>query len=168
MCTEAIKEYFITDNTDFYGLWEKNEKTYTVMLKVHGAVVRRLVGEFRTVVDLPKDIPSELHKDNCTLLGWANKHEWFVHYNFTIPAKDVELHASLVCKHIRSVNEFFEFSRIVNSIPITTEMDTVYLEEDLDFTDFGTWLLQLGTMMHTTTTTFSKEFLIVRATPSAT
>ena len=75
MCTEAIKEYFITDNTDFYGLWEKNEKTYMVTLKVHGAVVRWLVGEFRTVVDLPKDIPSELHKDNCTLLGWADKHE---------------------------------------------------------------------------------------------
>ena len=69
MCTKPVKEYFITDNTDFYGLWEKNEKTNMVTLKVCGAVVRWLVGEFRTVVDLPKDIPSELHKDNCTLLG---------------------------------------------------------------------------------------------------
>ena len=149
-CTTPLKNYTFRTDTTLYGLWEANTERYTISFDTRGrnttALYASVEGQYMQRVALPRGVtaaPTEAAA-NCTFRGWVDMYEAFVADDFAVPARNVTLYAAWFCTHIGSANEFFEFSRAVNTVPDFAGAMTLYLDADIDFAGFRSCVTSIG------------------------
>ena len=129
-CTQPLKAYEVTSDTSLYGKWEENFNNYTITFDTRGGspVPDPIVAQFGTVVKLPMDVS----KEKCVIGFWDDDQNEEVSWNFSIPGRNVTLHAVWVCNHIETAEDFIAFAKVVNS-GTSFKGTTVLLDADIDF-----------------------------------
>ena len=131
-CESPLTSFEITENMDLHGKWEENDKKFTITFDTRGKTfIEPITAQFGSVVSLPNILPMS----DCIVSAWENEYGDKVEWDFTVPAYDITLHGLLQCTYLTSVEDFNDFSRLVNSGELNYLGSTVYLDSDLDFSE---------------------------------
>lgn len=128
-CVTKIAKYEINANTELYGKFGENTKSYTITFDTKGGdSVSPITAQFTSVVELPEDP----FKAGCTFLHWETKNGERIEGPFTVPAFDITLYALWKCSMIKTVDDFVDFSKIINLGLANYTGEYVYLKTDID------------------------------------
>ena len=128
-CTKPLIDFEITSDTPLYGKWEENNNKYTITFDTRGGspVPEPITEQFGSIVQLL----SNVYREHCEFKWWGNGYGDKAPFNFTVPARNITLHAVWLCTHITTVEDFIDFSKIVNS-GTNYSGTTVFLDADID------------------------------------
>ena len=131
-CASPLESFEITGEKDLYGKWKENANRYTITFdtKREGVSIEPITAQFGSVVSLPR----ENIRDNCTVRFWENDCGDVVSMYFTVPARNMTLHAVWSCTVIRSAADLVDISKIANS-GLSFYESAIFLDSDIDFTD---------------------------------
>ena len=148
-CKVLFEGTEFVEDTSLYAKWKADSKHYTLTFDTlsRRAVVpvEPIMAKFTQTVALPQGVVAADASGQCTFRGWLNKYGERVYTNFTMPGKNLTLYAAWFCKRIIAANEFYEFSRSVNTVPDFLGADvTIYLDADIDFSESRVRMLPVG------------------------
>ena len=127
--TTPLTEFEVTSDTELYGSFEENTNSYTISFDTRreGVSVAPITAPFGTVVKLQ----SESIREHCVVAFWENMHGDNVGLSLPMPSHNITLYAVWKCTHIKTPEDFIDFSKIVNSRTNSFNGTTVFLDSDL-------------------------------------
>ena len=128
-CTEKLANYELSGEEELYGKWKENNNFYTITFDTNGGTsVRSKTAQFGSILELTKGV----YKNEHSFLWWENEYGDSVPFDFPIPPRNITLRVAWISNHIRSVDDFLDFSRKVY-YGTSYYGTTVYLDSDIDF-----------------------------------
>ena len=111
--------------------------------------------QFGSVVALPSDSIRE----GCSVGFWETNMGYNAGLSLTMPAHNITLYAVWKCTHLKTPEDFSDFTRVVNSGADTFEGTTVLLDSDLSLA--GKTLEPIGTKTHYFLGTFDGQRYVI-------
>ena len=131
--TVPLAYYKIDNSLSLYGRFEEDNNDYTITFETRAgfSVAEPITARYLTVVALPN---SGRGSSKYVIAFWETRQGYRVPWNFTVPAHNITLYASLLHVRISDAREFIEFANDVNNGGNYTA-STVFLDSDIEFTD---------------------------------
>lgn len=120
----ALRNTTVSNDTNIYAKWSIN--TYTINFTMFGG---KYIEPLRKVYNETVVVPHPGQKKNCAFVRWEDGKKNVFQEEFTMPARNLTLHAVWSCSHISKAGELVGLSRAVNSGKECP--DIVYLNEDI-------------------------------------
>ena len=138
--TKPFTSYEITSDTELYGKWGVNTKSYTITFdpKREGVTVNPITAQFGTAVVLP----SISTADGCSVGLWETECGDNMGFSLTVSARNITLYAYWKCTRINTPEDLIDFSEAVSN-GVNYSDTTVFLDSDISFA--GKVLEPIGT-----------------------
>ena len=127
-CSSLFTANEIADDVKIYGIFGENTKSYAITFDTRGGTPSLEQVTARPGANVA--LPSNLRRRECTISFWETECSNKVGFSLAMPARNITLYAVWKCEHIRTPEDFLDFSKIVNT---GTDFygSTVFLESDL-------------------------------------
>ena len=127
VCTTKFGDNEISTNTELHGKYEENSREYTITFDTRGgSSIEPMKSQFGSTILLQNST-----KTNCKFLFWETEYGEKMPQEYTVLAHDITFYAFWQCTHIKTVDDFIAFSKLVNSGERYRDM-IVFLDSDID------------------------------------
>ena len=128
---EPLKEFAIDESVELHSKWGEKDMEVTITFDARGGTPtpEPITSRYLSVVSLPRNSS----KSGCSIGYWENEYGESVGWDFTAPSRNATLFAVWLCTRIGTVEDFVDFSKVVNSGEADYEGTTVFVDSDLDF-----------------------------------
>ena len=133
-CTVPLVEFEINYDASLYGMFRENmNRTFTITFDTRGGSpgIEPVMAQYLEAIELPRYIAKEKYE----FLYWETEDGEKVSQDFVMPSYNITLYAKMIPVEISSAEDLIAFSNAINSGISIYENKTVYLDNDIEFTD---------------------------------
>ena len=125
-----LAAYEATSDTTLYGKWGENTNSYTITFDTRreGVTVAPITAQFGSVVTLQSDSI----RYGCSVMFWENEYGDYIGTSLTVPAHNITLYAVWKCTHLKTLEDFTDFSNYVKG-GTSYSGTTIFLDTDMSF-----------------------------------